>query len=386
MSNIYITVSKKEVLRMKKIRAGIIGTGRGWLNARMLMTHAEVELFGMSSLDMKTLNKLSSEHEFLAIRDWKELVSGDDLDCIFVSVPNYLHEEMAIFALEAGKHVYVDYPMTTSTVSADRMIDAAKKAGKVLAPGLTNRWEPGDIVIKEHMSLIGRPVMASFIGHLGSSGWSHVAGGDWFSDPNKSGGAFRALSIHFVDSMRNLFGAVSWVDATDDTPRFSEARKTFFSGGTILLEFKNKACGIVQETYGFAHETSGCRFQVVGMEGLFEYFLWGWEFEHRYENNGGEDECFDSSVHLITKEGRKELSLSVLPREDHEKFKKHRIPYTREFVQAYLDVKDFIRAIIDNRPLTNSALDARGSIEVIEACYRSVREKRRVYIEKERKK
>lgn len=370
----------------QKIRVGIIGTGRGWLNARMLMTHKEVELVAMSSLDEATLQKLSSDYGFLAIKDWREMIRRADINCVFISVPNYLHEEMVISSLEEGKHVYVDYPMTLSVASADRIIAVASQSRKFLAPGLTNRWEPGDLVIKEKLSLIGKPVMGSFIGHLGPvHGWSHIPGGRWFSDPKKSGGTFWALSIHFVDSFRNLLGEVAWVDATDDSPRYSDVRKTSFSGGTILMEFQNKAVAVVQETFGFANETSGCRFQVVGMEGMFEYFLLGWEFENRYKNHGGEDECFDSTLHLTTKEGVKELSLSVLAKEDHEKFKQFKIPYTREFVQAYLDVKDFVMAIVENRPMMNSALDARGSLEVIEACYKSIKEKRRVYIEEERK-
>jgi predicted dehydrogenase len=370
---------------MGKLRAGIIGTGRGWLNARMLTAQGDAEVVAMCSLDESTLLRLASEHGFRAVSDWKKLTTTDDIDCVFVSVPNYLHEEIAVLALRARKHVYVDYPMTTSTVSADRMIAAAQKAGKIMAPGLTNRWEPGDLVMKEKLPLIGLPVMASFSGHLGSAGWSHVAGGDWFNDPSKSGGAFHALSIHFVDSMRNLFGEVKWVDATDDSPRYSEERKSHFAGGTLLLEFENRASAVVQETYGFAYETGGCRFQVVGMEGLLEYFLWGWEFEHRYESHGGEDELFDSSLKLITREGPRELSLSVLSDDDLESFKKHSIPYTREYVQAYLDVKDFIRAIIEERSPINTAQDARGSIEVIDAAYLSVKERRRVYLEEFKK-
>ena len=366
---------------MSKLRVGIIGSGRGWLNARMIMARGDGEVVAMSSLDEPTLRRLASERGFRAVTEWEELVAADDIDCVFVSVPNYLHERMAVRALEEGKHVYVDYPMTTSAASADRMIEAARNAGKVLAPGLTNRWEPGDIVMKEKLPLIGAPVMASFIGHLGSAGWSHVEGGEWFSDPSKSGGAFRALSIHFVDSMRNLFGEVRWVDATDDSPRYSEKRKSHFAGGTLLLEFENEASAIVQETYGFAYETGGCRFQIVGMEGLLEYSLWGWEFEHRYADHGGEDELFDSSLQLITREGPEELGLSVLSDEDRDRFKSHRLPYTREYVQAYLDAKDFIRAIIEGRPLTNTAQDARGSIVVIDAAYLSVKEGRRVYLE-----
>jgi predicted dehydrogenase len=119
---------------MGKLRAGIIGTGRGWLNARMLTAQGDAEVVAMCSLDESTLLRLASEHGFRAVSDWKELTTTDDIDCVFVSVPNYLHEEIAVLALRARKHVYVDYPMTTSTVSTDRMIAAAQKTGKILAP------------------------------------------------------------------------------------------------------------------------------------------------------------------------------------------------------------------------------------------------------------
>ncbi|MBQ6645193.1 MAG: Gfo/Idh/MocA family oxidoreductase, partial [Clostridia bacterium] len=58
--------------------------------------------------------------------DWKTLLNRDDIDAVSICTPNSLHEEMAVAFLKAGKHVYLDKPLTTDLASAYRIYDAAK--------------------------------------------------------------------------------------------------------------------------------------------------------------------------------------------------------------------------------------------------------------------
>lgn len=67
--------------------------------------------------------------------DWRDLIANPEIDVISVAAPNQFHAEMAIAALEAGKHVWCEKPMATSLEDATRMRDAAKRSGRTAILG-----------------------------------------------------------------------------------------------------------------------------------------------------------------------------------------------------------------------------------------------------------
>src|ERR671921_2779411 len=66
---------------------------------------------------------------------WRSLVADPAVDVVSVTAPNQFHPEMAIAALEAGKHVWCEKPMATKLEDAERMLAAARASGKVAALG-----------------------------------------------------------------------------------------------------------------------------------------------------------------------------------------------------------------------------------------------------------
>ncbi|MEJ1159107.1 Gfo/Idh/MocA family protein [Prosthecomicrobium sp. N25] len=67
--------------------------------------------------------------------DWRALAADPDVDVVSVTAPNPFHAEMAVAALEAGKHVWCEKPMATSLADARRMRDAARASGRVAMVG-----------------------------------------------------------------------------------------------------------------------------------------------------------------------------------------------------------------------------------------------------------
>ncbi|MBZ9939015.1 Gfo/Idh/MocA family oxidoreductase [Mesorhizobium sp. BR1-1-16] len=67
--------------------------------------------------------------------DWRRVVEDPEVDIVSITTPNAFHAEMAIAALEAGKHVWCEKPMATSLADAEAMLAAARKAGRVTALG-----------------------------------------------------------------------------------------------------------------------------------------------------------------------------------------------------------------------------------------------------------
>lgn len=67
--------------------------------------------------------------------DWRDLVADPAIDVISIAAPNQFHAEMAVAALEAGKHVWCEKPMATSLENATRMRDAASRSGRTAILG-----------------------------------------------------------------------------------------------------------------------------------------------------------------------------------------------------------------------------------------------------------
>lgn len=68
-------------------------------------------------------------------KDYRRLLENKDIDAVVIATPDHLHERITLDALSAGKHVYVEKPMTWSIGEGPRMIAAAKASGKVLQVG-----------------------------------------------------------------------------------------------------------------------------------------------------------------------------------------------------------------------------------------------------------
>lgn len=77
--------------------------------------------------------------------DWREVIAREDIDIVDICTPGFLHAEIAIAALEAGKHVLCEKPLANDTAEAEAMVEAATAAqarGQVAALGFTYRRVP----------------------------------------------------------------------------------------------------------------------------------------------------------------------------------------------------------------------------------------------------
>jgi len=87
----------------------------------------------------------------LAHADYRDLLKMRDVDAVIVSVPTGSHAEVAIAAMQEGKHVYLEKPIATSVLDADRVIKAWKKAGVVGVVGFNYRFNALHEAARRHM-------------------------------------------------------------------------------------------------------------------------------------------------------------------------------------------------------------------------------------------
>ena len=138
-------------------------------------------------------------------RDLDEMIAKARPDAISLTLPTYLHAEYSEKALSQGVHVLCEKPMALTVTDCDRMIQAARKSGKVLQIGHCVRFWPEYAKAKETVDggEYGR-VVAGMFQRLGAPpGWSVD---NWFIDEKRSGGMALDLHIHDSDYVQYLFG------------------------------------------------------------------------------------------------------------------------------------------------------------------------------------
>ncbi|MBT3286579.1 MAG: Gfo/Idh/MocA family oxidoreductase [Victivallales bacterium] len=141
--------------------------------------------------------------------DYRELLDRDDIDAVFVTTPDYWHEEHALAALDAGKAVYLEKPMTITIDGCDRVLRKAHEKGVKLYLGHNMR----------HMSFVQKMKELIDSGAIGEvkAGWCRhfVAYGgdayfkDWHADRSKATSMLLQKGAHDIDVLHWLCGGYS---------------------------------------------------------------------------------------------------------------------------------------------------------------------------------
>ena len=136
--------------------------------------------------------------------DWHDLVADPDVEMVDICVPTYLHAEMTIEALEAGKHVLCEKPMALTVEQCDDMLAAAGANGKFMIAQCIRFW-PDCVWLKRAIDdqRYG-PLEALQLRRQAST--PDYSLNDWILDPELSGGAILDLHVHDVDWTVHLLG------------------------------------------------------------------------------------------------------------------------------------------------------------------------------------
>lgn len=128
---------------MEQVRIGIIGAGlRSGIAKNWHKPEGKSVVVGAADISEERLEKFLEAVNPAAFTttDYRELLMRDDIDAVAVLSPDYLHEEHAIAALKAGKHVYCEKPLAITVEGCDRIIEASKNSGKHLMVGFNMRY------------------------------------------------------------------------------------------------------------------------------------------------------------------------------------------------------------------------------------------------------
>jgi phthalate 4,5-cis-dihydrodiol dehydrogenase len=125
------------------LRIGIVGLGGGASDMiPAFIQHPHIELTAAADLDRGQLEKFRSEFHGETYLRAEELCENPHVDVVYIATPNQFHTEHALMALERGKHVLVEKPMTLTLDDADVMIQAAERHGMQLMVNVKHSFDP----------------------------------------------------------------------------------------------------------------------------------------------------------------------------------------------------------------------------------------------------
>jgi predicted dehydrogenase len=201
------------------LRAGIIGLGVGKSHARGYLGNHGAALVAICDMDEVRLHELGIQYAIPPenrYTDYKKMLAEAKLDLVSVCLPNYLHAETTIAALDAGVHVLCEKPMAPGVAQAQEMIAAAGRNSRQLMVTYNYRYRADTQWI--------RRLIAG--GHLGSvyhvyASWRRetgIPGSGWFGNKQMAGGgALIDLGVHVLDLTMWLLGFPGVLTVSGDT-------------------------------------------------------------------------------------------------------------------------------------------------------------------------
>ena len=231
----------------KKIRFAVVGCGHiGKRHAEMVVRDPGAELVALC--DIRPKEELGIEAYPVAFfSDMTSLLqSGLDIDVINICVPNGLHAELAIQAIESGHHVVIEKPMALQVQDAERVLQTSLKYQKEVFCVMQNRYSPPSVWIKQMIDSgrLGKIYLVQ-LNCFWNRDERYYKPGGWHGDACLDGGTlFTQFShfIDFIDIMYWLFGDIQHIQAR--FADFNHQQLTDFEdSGLVTFEFVNGGMG-----------------------------------------------------------------------------------------------------------------------------------------------
>jgi predicted dehydrogenase len=264
-----------------KIRLGLIGAGvKGTWSSRShlpaVLASSDVDLTAVCTTKAESAEAARQAWGArLAFDDYRKLVASPEIDAVAVVVRVPSHYAPAKAALEAGKHVYCEWPLGRTTAEAVELTALAKAKGLVTAVGLQARVDPAVMYLKEQVEAgsVGA-VMAVRVGLMREGVLSRPSHRTWQRDAELGANTLTIANGHTVDAMRFVAGdfrRVSAVVATQAKQWLDTGTKTLVdvTAPDNILVSGRLANGAVASVHigSIPFAGSGYRMEIYGRDG-----------------------------------------------------------------------------------------------------------------------
>lgn len=237
-----LDLSELDNVESRKMGVALVGLGNYSTNqlAPALQHTENCELKGVVTGDLEKGRNWSAKYDFSPANiynyeNFDNLQNNEEIDIVYIVLPNFMHHEYTMRALKAGKHVICEKPMAITSRHAQEMVDEAKRQDRFLQVGYRLYFEPYHLEVQ-------RIIRENGLEHLrlmeASLGFDMARPGLWRIDKEKGGGgAIIDLGLYAIQAARRSKAALpSKVRAHGQTIR-KELFKGIYENMFWQLEF-----------------------------------------------------------------------------------------------------------------------------------------------------
>ena len=244
------------------VRVGLVGTGyAAKLRAETLRVDDRSQLVAVVGHDSETTATFSHTYGAKALDSWEQLVERDDLDLVIVSTINRDHGAICQAALQTGKHVVVEYPLSLDAAEAEELVALAQRQNKLLHVEHIELLGGLHQALKQSLATVG----AVFYARYSTINAQHPAPHRWTYQQDLFGFPLTA-ALSRLHRLIDLFGQVATVSCQT---RYWGMEKTFYTACLCTAQLRFTSGLVAEVTYGKgeAFWQSERKFEVYGEKG-----------------------------------------------------------------------------------------------------------------------
>lgn len=198
-----------------QVRVGLIGVGKmGISHYAILGAHPGVEVAAICDSATYVTSALRKHNGVETFKDYRKMIDGASLDCVFVATPSSSHFEVASYALERNVHVFVEKPLCLDPADSLKLSELARTKKRANQVGYHNRYLG---TFRETARLIKAGAIGD-VYHINGTAFGQVvirpkSGSTWRSKKSEGGGCLHDYASHVVDLMNFVVGAPTEVSS-----------------------------------------------------------------------------------------------------------------------------------------------------------------------------
>ena len=250
----------------------VLGLGRvGPGHVRVVADNPRARLVAIADADAAKLERTAAGHPgCAAVADYRDVLARDDVQAVMICLPHWLHEQAAIDAVKAGKHVLIEKPLAVSLEECNRIAEVVNASNVTFTIGHTQHFYPLVMAAKQLLDSqrVGRTIMAI-------DSWYKPHNPEqrplWLLDRKLGGGMLLMDGTHMIDRLLwHLGGKVVSVKAMNGNPVYPEIPAD--DTAMAFLQFDN---GIVATISRIAYRTGITQYgaDYFGTMGQLKYRL-----------------------------------------------------------------------------------------------------------------
>lgn len=261
------------------IKVAVIGVGSmGQNHARVYFHNEKAELTAVADPNPEFLKKVCRTYNTKGYGDYHEMIEKEDIDAVSIAVPTKFHKDVAVYALNKGKHVLLEKPIASTEEEASEIIECAKKNNVKLMIGHIERFNPAIIELKKRLHELGE-IYKVDVQRIGP-----------FPSRITDVGVVIDLSVHDID-------VINYLVNHSPTRLYAETQQKLHPSHedsvTALLRYGNDVNATLCIDY--LSPTKVRQIQVFGKKGMFKVNYLDQDL-YFYENSGYSSDSWNTVV------------------------------------------------------------------------------------------